>query len=106
MLFRFPVRVERHHLAPDVSNVIGDRMVPVAFAFMVINYQTEGDDQFYIAVIVSRYGVVVTFKPAYGIFLPPGHLRIISVYGVFPSPMPVYMIDIRTAVTLIMHFPP
>ena len=78
-LFWPPVGIKLLNLAADVPDVVGNRIVPMTFAFMVIDDQAKGDDQFKVAVIVGGDCVVVPFEPANGFFLPPGNLRIVFI---------------------------
>jgi hypothetical protein len=75
------------------------------FTFMVVNDQAKGNDQLKVAIIVGSDGIVVTIKPANGLFLPPGNLSVVPVNREFPSPVPVDMVNVGAAMTLIVHLP-
>ncbi len=97
--------IKLFYLTPNVSNVIGNGIVPMPFAFMIVNDQAKGNDQLKVAVTIGIDRVVVAVKPAHSFFLPPGDLGIVPVNRIFSATVPVNVIHIRTAMALVMHVP-
>ncbi len=104
-LFRTPGWIKWFHLPTDVPDVVGDSVVAMLLAFMIVKDQAEGDDQLNFAVLIGGNGVVVAFEPANGLLFPPGNLRVVPVHGEFSAAVSVNVVHIRTAMTFILHSP-